>query len=131
MKKRWIIIPILSICLTVGIPYIPLNNYVPVVQAAKKLSKSQLKSYALSFGNRSVDYIQKLPNTYHGTKVGDKMYYLYRPDNVDKTILVRVDSPDNFTAVYKYNKRKKNLLGKKLYEGRTIFQKQEPTYIYQ
>lgn len=128
--RKWIVLPALTIVMLGAYNYVSFNT-TNAVYATKKLTKSQLKSYAQAFGNRPVDYIQRMPNTYPSQKVNDDMYYLYRPDNKDKTILVRVDSPGNFTAVYKYNKKKKNLLGKKLYEGRTIYQKQKPTVIYQ
>lgn len=129
--KKWIVLPVLTVAMfTAYQQQLTIANDNVALASKKKMSNSLLKSYAQAFGNRPVDYIQRLPKIYPSQKINDDMYYLYKPGN-DKTVLVRVDSPGNYTAVYKYNKKKKNLLGKKLYEGRTIYQKQKPTVIYQ
>lgn len=91
-------------------------------------NKQRLTSFAQAFG-KPVDQIQRMPSVYTADQVDDNMVYTWKPDGLPK--LVRVDSPDNFTTVYKYDKNgEHNALGEKLYEGRTIYQKQKAPIIY-
>lgn len=97
---------------------------------AKKQKEEELKGYAQAFGRKPVDTLQSMPSVYDGQRVEDDMVYKWQPDGLP--LMFRVDSPGNFTTVYQYDKNGKyGLLGRVLYEGRTIYQKQKPTYIYQ
>lgn len=97
----------------------------------KKEERSTLQGYAQYFGRRPVDYLQKMPSTYKSQKIGDDMYYMWMSDSEKKTILVRINSPNNFTSVYLYDDKATNKLGKLLYQGRTIYQKPATQVVYQ
>lgn len=91
--------------------------------------KQRLSSFAQAFGTKPVDQIQRMPSVYTADHVEDNMVYTWKPDGLP--MLVRVDSPGNFTTVYQYDKHgEHNALGKKLYEGRTIYQKQKAPIVY-
>lgn len=91
---------------------------------------NRLKGFAQSFGTKPVDEIQRMPSTYVTERVGNKTIYGWHPEVLPE--LVRVDDPEtNNTDVYVFDKKgQDNMLGKHLYAGRTIFQKQ-PKYIPQ
>lgn len=91
---------------------------------------NRLKGFAQSFGNKPVSEIQQMPSTYVTERVGNKTIYGWHPEGLPE--LVRVDDPEtNNTDVYVFDKNgQDNMLGKHLYSGRTIFQKQ-PKYIPQ
>lgn len=97
----------------------------------KKEERSTLQGYAQYFGRRPVDYLQSMPSTYKSQRIGDDMYYMWMSDSEKKTILVRIDSPNNFTSVYLYDDKADDKLGKLLYQGRTIYQKPTTQVIYQ
>lgn len=89
----------------------------------RKEEQSKLTGYAQAFGRKPVDTIQSMPSVYTSDHVEDNMVYTWHPD--DSPMLVRVDSPNNFTTVYKYDKNgEHHALGTTLYQGRTIYQKQ-------
>lgn len=89
----------------------------------RKEEQTRLASYAQAFGRKPVDTIQSMPSVYTSDHVEDNMVYTWHPD--DSPMLVRVDSPNNFTTVYKYDKNgEHHALGTTLYQGRTIYQKQ-------
>lgn len=89
----------------------------------RKEEQSKLTGYAQAFGRKPVDTIQSMPSVYTSEHVEDNMVYTWHPD--DSPMLVRVDSPNNFTTVYKYDKNgEHHALGTTLYQGRTIYQKQ-------
>lgn len=89
----------------------------------RKEEQSKLAGYAQAFGRKPVDTIQSMPSVYTSDHVEDNMVYTWHPD--DSPMLVRVDSPNNFTTVYKYDKNgEHHALGTTLYQGRTIYQKQ-------
>lgn len=89
----------------------------------QKEEQSKLTGYAQAFGRKPVDTIQSMPSVYTSDHVEDNMVYTWHPD--DSPMLVRVDSPNNFTTVYKYDKNgEHHALGTTLYQGRTIYQKQ-------
>ncbi|WP_323074954.1 hypothetical protein [Limosilactobacillus reuteri] len=89
----------------------------------RKEEQSRLTGYAQAFGRKPVDTIQSMPSVYTSDHVEDNMVYTWHPD--DSPMLVRVDSPNNFTTVYKYDKNgEHHALGTTLYQGRTIYQKQ-------
>ena len=89
----------------------------------RKEEQSKLTGYAQAFGRKPVDTIQSMPSVYTADHVEDNMVYTWHPD--DSPLLVRVDSPNNYTTVYKYDKNGEHgALGHTLYQGRTIYQKQ-------
>lgn len=89
----------------------------------RKEEQNKLTGYAQAFGRKPVDTIQSMPSVYTSDHVEDNMVYTWHPD--DSPMLVRVDSPNNFTTVYKYDKNgEHHALGTTLYQGRTIYQKQ-------
>lgn len=91
--------------------------------------KQRLSSFAQAFGTKPVDQIQRMPSVYTADHVEDNMVYTWHPDGLP--MLIRVDSPGNFTTVYQYDRNgEHNALGKKLYEGRTIYQKQKAPVVY-
>lgn len=95
----------------------------------KKDYQTRLQSFAQSFGTKPVEEIQRMPSVYTSDHVEDNMVYTWHPDGLP--MLVRVDSPGNFTTVYQYDKNGvHHALGKKLYEGRTIYQKQKRPIVY-
>lgn len=96
----------------------------------KQRYNDKLQSFAQSFGNKPVSEIQRMPSTYVTERVGNKTIYGWHPEGVPE--LVRVDDPEtNNTDVYVFDKNgQDNMLGKHLYTGRTIFQKQ-PKYVPQ
>lgn len=95
----------------------------------KKDYQTRLQSFAQSFGTKPVEEIQRMPSVYTSDHVEDNMVYTWHPDGLP--MLVRVDSPGNFTTVYQYDRNGvHHALGKKLYEGRTIYQKQKRPIVY-
>lgn len=92
--------------------------------------ESKLKAFAQSFGRKAVDDIQDNPAAYVTTRIGDQTVYGWHPEGLPE--LVRVDDPDtNNTDVYLYDKNgREGVLGRHLYTGRTIFQRQ-PKYVPQ
>lgn len=133
MKKRWLILPLLTIGLNGAYHFVSLSqlNNVKTIMAKKRVSKTKLKGYAQAFGRKPVDTIQSMPSTYVTTQDNSgNTIYGWHPKGLPE--LVRVDSQNNNTDVYIFNKKGKNkMLGKHLYHGRTIYQKQKPTVIYQ
>lgn len=95
---------------------------------SKKNYNNRLHSFAQSFGTKPVAEIQRMPSTYVTERVGNKTIYGWHPEGLPE--LVRVDDPEtNNTDVYVFDKNgQDNMLGKHLYTGRTIFQKQ-PKYV--
>lgn len=95
---------------------------------SKKSYNNRLHSFAQSFGTKPVAEIQRMPSTYVAERVGNKTIYGWHPEGLPE--LVRVDDPEtNNTDVYVFDKNgQDNMLGKHLYTGRTIFQKQ-PKYV--
>lgn len=92
------------------------------VNSSKKKAqndKSNLKSQAIYFGNRSVEYIQKRASSYSSMKIDNGMRYIYLVK--DNSYLVRIDTDDGYTNVYSYDGNDKNELGDNLFTGRTIF----------
>lgn len=95
----------------------------------KKDYQTRLQSFAQSFGTKPVEELQRMPSVYTSDHVEDNMVYTWHPDGLP--MLIRVDSPGNFTTVYQYDRNgEHNALGKKLYEGRTIYQKQKAPVVY-
>lgn len=87
-----------------------------------------VRSYAQAFGNKPVEKIQTMPSVYISQRVGSNAVYGWHPDKSPE--LVRVDDPNtNNTDVYIFDSHgQNNMLGKHLYTGRTIYQKQ-PKYV--
>lgn len=96
----------------------------------KKQYENKLRGYAQAFGRKPVDKIQSMPSVYSADRVENNMVYKWHPDGLP--LMFRVDDSDNFTTVYEYNKNGKyGLLGRVLYQGRTIYQKPATQVIYQ
>lgn len=133
MKRKWFVLPFLIIGLSEVYQFIPIfqSSHINVVMAKKKVNKNKLKNFARAFGRKPVDTIQSMPSTYVTTQDDSgNTIYGWHPKGLPE--LVRVDSKNNNTDVYIYSKKGKNrMLGKCLYHGRTIYQKQKPTVIYQ
>lgn len=131
--RRWLILPLMTIGLSGAYQLVPVSQSSNgnIVMAKKKLNKSKLKGFAQAFGKKPVDTIQSMPSTYVTTQDDSgNTIYGWHPKGLPE--LVRVDSQNNNTDVYLYNKKGKNkMLGKHLYHGRTIYQKQKTTVIYQ
>lgn len=89
-----------------------------------------MKGYAQAFGRKPVDTIQSMPSVYSADRVEDNMVYKWHPEGLP--LMFRVDAPNNFTTVYEYDKNGKcGLLGRVLYQGRTIYQKPATQVVYQ
>lgn len=96
----------------------------------KKQYENELKGYAQAFGRKPVDTIQSMPSVYSADRVENNMVYRWHPKGLP--LMYRVDDSDNFTTVYEYDKNGKyGLLGRVLYQGRTIYQKPATRTIYQ
>lgn len=96
----------------------------------KKNYESKLKGYAQAFGRKPVDTIQSMPSVYSADRIEDNMVYKWHPEGLP--LMFRVDAPNNFTTVYEYDKNGKyGLLGRVLYQGRTIYQKPATQVVYQ
>lgn len=96
----------------------------------KKQYENELKGYAQAFGRKPVDTIQSMPSVYSADRVENNMVYRWHPKGLP--LMYRVDDSDNFTTVYEYDKNGKyGLLGRVLYQGRTIYQKPAARTIYQ
>lgn len=91
---------------------------------SRKNYNMRLQSFAQSFGRKPVDTIQSMPSTYVTEEDGNgNTIYGWHPEGLPE--LVRVDSGNNNTDVYLYDEHGENkMLGKHLYHGRTIYQKQ-------
>lgn len=97
---------------------------------AKKDYQTKLQSFAQSFGTKPVEEIQRMPSTYVTTQdqYGNTVYG-WHPEGLPE--LVRVDSENSNTDVYLFDSQGENkMLGKHLYHGRTIFQKQRRPIVY-
>lgn len=134
MKK----IGLLCIAALMGLSLTACGNSTSNSSAGSSSSKAEsqseynnsLKGFAQSFGTKPVDEIQRMPSTYVTERVGNNTIYGWHPEGLPE--LVRVDDPEtNNTDVYLFDKNGQNqMLGKHLYTGRTIFQKQ-PKYVPQ
>jgi hypothetical protein len=99
-------------------------------QKAKEKKKNQeanLKSQAQYFGQKDVETLQKMSSTYKSLRIDNGMMYTF---NFNGDMLVRVDSDDGYTNVYKYDTNASNGLGENLYTGKTIMQKEKRSYYF-
>lgn len=97
---------------------------------AKTNYNNRLQAFAQSFGAKPVDEIQRMPSTYVTTQDdNNNTVYGWHPEGLPE--LVRVDSENNNTDVYLFDEHGENgMLGKHLYHGRTIYQKQKAPVVY-
>ena len=99
-------------------------------QSEKKQREEQdsLKYQAQYFGQKDVETLQKMSSTYKSTRIDNGMMYTFHFNN---DMLIRVDTDDGYTTVYKYDENTSDGLGDKLYSGKTIMQKEKrPYYFY-
>ena len=95
-------------------------------KSSKQLDTDKIKSCAKYLGQKDVETLQKR-NIYKSMRIDEGIMYT---DNTSMPMLIRIDTDDGYTTVYEFNKNSKNSLGNELYTGKTIMQKQKPTYVY-
>lgn len=97
---------------------------------AKKDYENRLVSFAQSFGSKPFETIQKMPSVYKIIQTKDnELQVEWKPEGLP--LLIRVDNTtSNITKVYEYNKKVSNGLGRLLYTGRTILQKDKRPNVY-
>lgn len=96
--------------------------------ADKEKDKSQdLKYNASFFGRKPVAEIQEKNYVYPSVRVDEGMMYMWANEG-DK--LIRLDTDDGYTTVYKYDENADEGVGQTLYTGKTIVQKQDKTIVY-
>lgn len=93
----------------------------------KNQQQNDLKYQAQYFGQKDVETLQKMSSTYKSMRVDDGMMYTFHFNN---DMLVRVDTDDGYTTVYKYDENANDGLGEQLYNGKTIMQKEKRSYYY-
>lgn len=103
----------------IGGNYKELQKQVDASESKKEEKQAELKSYAQAFGRKSTSHIKKMSSAYKTIPLdnGDMMYSW----KTDDGLLVRVDSDNRVTKVYKYNSSTKDGLGKLLFTGTTIY----------
>lgn len=99
-------------------------------EKAKEDYENRLVSFAQSFGSKPFETIQKMPSVYKIIQTKDNELQVgWKPEGLP--LLIRVDNTtSNITKVYEYNKKVSNGLGRLLYTGRTILQKDKRPNIY-
>ncbi len=95
-------------------------------ESSKVKDDDKVKSRAKYFGQLDVESLQK-NDIYKSMQIENGIMYT---DHTDNPMLIRIDTDDGYTKVYKYNPHSKDNLGDNLYTGKTILQKQKQTYVY-
>lgn len=72
------------------------------------------------FGTKSVVELQDMFFMYEATKIDAGMQYVWR---MSDDALVRIDTADGYTNVYKYDPVKQMKTGESLFAGQTVVQK--------
>ena len=97
---------------------------------SEKNKQQQIQNFAQSFGQEPVEEVQKKTMVYPSQRVGNNMMYSWKPDK-DMPTYIRIDDEHGFTTVYLADSNAKNGLGRQLYQGKTIMQKnKQPVIIY-
>lgn len=97
---------------------------------SEKNKQQQIQNFAQIFGQEPVEEVQKKTMVYPSQRVGNNMMYSWKPDK-DMPTYIRIDDEHGFTAVYLADSNAKNGLGRQLYQGKTIMQKnKQPVIIY-
>ncbi|EKP98171.1 hypothetical protein LCA12A_0950 [Lacticaseibacillus casei 12A] len=82
-------------------------------------SESTQKAFAQSFGQKTVDRLQKMPSAYKSSQLdATTMEYMW---NSGHGMMIRLDTADRMTSVYLYDSNADYGKGRLLYSGRTIF----------
>lgn len=89
---------------------------------SEKNKQQEIQTFAQGFGQKPVEEIQKETMVYPSQRVGNQMLYSWKPGK-DMPTYIRVDDEHGFTTVYLYDQNAKNGLGRQLYQGKTIMQK--------
>lgn len=96
----------------------------------EKDKQQQIQNFAQSFGQEPVEEVQKKTMVYPSQRVGNNMMYSWKPDK-DMPTYIRIDDEHGFTTVYLADSNAKDGLGRQLYQGKTIMQKnKQPVIIY-
>lgn len=89
-------------------------------QSTKQDKKLALQGMARLFGTKSVVELQDMFFMYEATKIDAGMQYVWR---MSDDALVRIDTADGYTNVYKYDPVKQMKTGESLFAGQTVVQK--------
>lgn len=104
-------------------------KYKAAQNSEKKQSEQRdsLKYQAQYFGQKDVETLQKMSSTYKSTRIDNGMMYTF---HFNKDMLIRIDTDDGYTTVYKYDNNANDGLGEQLYNGKTIIQKENQPYYF-
>ncbi|GAK31834.1 hypothetical protein WOSG25_170170 [Weissella oryzae SG25] len=117
---------ILLLCLGLFISFThPTNTNQRVNANSMSSEKETLKSYAKTFGLKSVDELQQKSNVYSSSQITEGTLYSW---NSGKGILMRLDTnSDGMTTVYKLDNDNNKIV---LWTGKTIFQRTKVNRYY-
>ncbi|TYC49649.1 hypothetical protein ESZ50_05760 [Weissella muntiaci] len=101
------------------------NTSVSGSASSEKEAKETLKSYAKTFGRKSVDELQEKDNVYPSAQVDEGTMYSWA---TEEGTLTRLDtSSDGMTTVYKLNSDNTKDV---LWTGKTVFQRTQVKHYY-
>ncbi|WP_186823768.1 hypothetical protein [Pediococcus argentinicus] len=105
-----------------------LLNQVQQHKKEQKDTKVFIQGAADRLGTEATEHLSAHPETYQEFNLDTgEQAYVYKSQYA---LLIRIDSPNRVTNVYQYSQSAKYHIGKRLFTGRTIFQKQKPTVQY-